>query len=238
MTPAFPLLTEGEHFQTHSAEGKCFFLSLFLIYTMCNTTFTIRPARPADAPALARGIVMALHEDIALSFAGSPDRLPLVDELFRRLAERDDTQYSHRNALVAEDPEGNVAAILIAYDGALLHRLRQPFVNEANALLGTDFDNETMDAETSADEFYLDSLAVFPPYRGHRLGSRLILAMAEHHASAGKPLGLLCEQGYEHLRRLYTSLGFRDVGIRPFAGTEMHHMQRECQTSSARMNFN
>lgn len=193
---------------------------------MESNLFCIRAARREDAAAIARGVVMALHEDIALAFAGSRERLPLVDRLFAGLAARDDSQYSYRNSLVAEDASGRVAGIIVAYDGSRLHELREAFVAEANALLGTRFVNAEMDNETSGDEVYLDSLAVFPGFRGHRLGARLIEAAAQLHSGAGKPLGLLCEQGYDHLYRLYTSLGFRNVGMRPFAGTMMHHLQR------------
>lgn len=188
--------------------------------------FTIRPARREDAPQIARGIVMALHDEIAVGFAGSRDRLPLVDRLFTELAASNSAQYSYLNTLVAEAPDGKVAGILVAYDGARLHELREAFVAKANEILGTRFVNEEMDNETYDDEVYLDSLAVFPEYRGHNLGAKLIEAMAERHAGAGKPLGLLCEQGYDHLYRLYTSLGFKDGGKRPFAGTEMLHLLR------------
>ena len=148
--------------------------------------FTIRPARREDAPLIARGIVMALHDEISLGFAGSRDRLPLVDRLFTELAASDRAQYSYLNTLVAEAPDGNVAGILVAYDGARLHELRKAFVAKANEILGTRFVNEEMDNETTDDEVYLDSLAVFPEYRGHNLGAKLIEAMAERHAGAGK----------------------------------------------------
>lgn len=188
--------------------------------------FKIREARKDDATVIARGIVMALHDDNTMGLAGTRDRLPLVDSLFTDLAAREDSQYSYLNTIVAEAADGNVAGILVAYDGARLHELREAFVRKANAILGTGFVNEEMDNETSDDEIYLDSLAVFPEYRGNKLGPRLIEAMSLRHADAGKPLGLLCEQGYDHLYKLYTSLGFKDVGMRPFIGTMMHHLRR------------
>lgn len=191
-----------------------------------NKQFKIRPARKEDAPHIARGIVMALHDEIAIGFAGSRERLPLVYRLFTELAACENAQYSYLNTLVAEDDEGSVAGIIVAYDGSRLHELREAFVDKTNAILGSNFNNDKMDNETSDDEVYVDSLAVFPEYRGHNLGSQLIEAMAKRHANSGKPLGLLCEQGYDHLFRLYTSLGFKDAGMRPFAGTMMHHLQR------------
>lgn len=191
----------------------------------------IRPAEREDAGDIARAVLMALHDELAMNFAGTSERIPLVLELFHRLASMEDSQYSYRNALVAQVPDGRVAGVLVAYDGARLHALRERFVTEANAVLDAGLDNSAMDDETTADEFYLDSLAVFPEFRGHRLGGRLIEACCGLHADSGKPFGLLCEPGYDHLYRLYTSLGFEDKGLRLFAGKSMHHLQRkpDCQ---------
>ena len=191
-----------------------------------TTDIRIRDARREDAEAIGRGVVMALHDEIALDFAGSADRLPLVYKVFTTLAAADNSQYSYRNTLVAETADGAIAGILTAYDGSALHRLRDAFIHEANSTLGTEFVEEEMDDETSDDEIYLDSLAVFPEYRGQNLAKRLINAMAERHSASGKPLGLLCEPGYDHLLKLYGSLGFRETGMRKFAGKEMHHLQR------------
>ena len=47
-----------------------------------------------------------------------------VVEVLEEIARRDDTQYSYRNALVAEVDGRSVGAI-IAYDGALLYPLRR-----------------------------------------------------------------------------------------------------------------
>lgn len=189
--------------------------------------FVVRPAEKGDAGDIARGVVIALHDEIALSLAGTRERLPLLVEMFRSLAAVENSQYSYRNAVVAEASDGKVAGIIVAYDGARLHDLRESFVREANALLDAGFENSAMDDETSSDEFYLDSLAVFPEYRGQRLGSRLVEVVCEYHAGCGKPFGLLCEPGYDSLYRMYSSLGFEDKGMRLFAGKPMHHMQRK-----------
>lgn len=168
---------------------------------------------------------MAVGEEIATSFAGSPERRPLVDEVFTRLAARTDAQYSHVNALIAETPEGDVAGVIVAYDGARLHSMRRVFAEVANEVLGYDIDPDAMSDETTPDEIYLDSLAVFPQWRGQGVASKLIAAMAEHYKDAGKPLGLLCDPDNHRARRLYDSLGFKPVGQRPFADVMMDHLQ-------------
>lgn len=191
-------------------------------------TFIIRPATPDDAPAIARGIIMAVGEEIATGFAGSPERMPLVEKVFTDLARRDDSQYSYRNSLVAEAPGGEIAGIIISYDGARLHDLRPAFCEEAAATLGINIKSEDMHDETSPDEIYLDSLAVFPPYRRQGLGARLLEAAIEAHKNEGKPIGLLCDPPNKKARRLYESLGFKPSGQRPFADTMMDHLVISC----------
>lgn len=188
------------------------------------TDISIRQADPAHAPAIARAVIMAIGPEIELSLAGSPDRLHLVAETFTELAARPDTQYSYLNTLVALTPDGEVAGVLVSYDGARLLNLRRAFFDTAHRLLGLTFD-DTLEPETAPGEIYLDSLAVFPRWRGHGLARRLIEAAEARHATAGKPLGLLVEPGNNVARSLYTRLGFRDAGMRPFAGVAMHHMQ-------------
>ncbi|MDE6288914.1 MAG: GNAT family N-acetyltransferase [Muribaculaceae bacterium] len=188
----------------------------------------IRKAIPEDAPAIARGIIMAVGEEIATEFAGSPERLPLVEKVFTDLARREDSQYSYRNSLVAETESGDIAGIIVAYDGARLHDLRPAFCEEAAATLGINIKSEDMHDETSPDEIYLDSLAVFPPYRRHGLGRRLIAAAIYEHKSSGKPIGLLCDPPNKKARRLYESLGFKPAGQRPFADTMMDHLVISC----------
>lgn len=184
----------------------------------------IIPARKTDAPAIARTVMMAVGDEISLSFAGTPDRLPLVTEVFTRLAESENSQYSYTNTLVALTPEGKVAGAIVSYDGAELHRLRREFISVANEVLGMDMREEEFTDETSSDEVYLDSLCVFPEYRGQKLAGRLIEAACRRHVDAGKPVGLLVDPDNPRARRLYESLGFREVGQRPFAGLSLIHI--------------
>lgn len=188
--------------------------------------FQIREAKASEADKIARLIMLALHDSGVLNFAGSEERIPLVRELFANLAAREDTQYSYRNTLVAVDKEENVAGCVIAYDGADLYRLREAFFAEAERLLGKRYTADEVTDETTPDEIYLDTVAVFPEYRGHNLGAKLVTAMCQRHSNDGKPLGLLCEPGYDHLLRIYGSCGFRRVGSRDFFGLDMHHLVR------------
>lgn len=188
-------------------------------------SISIRPATAADAPFIARAIIMAIGEEIAMRFAETAERRPLVDRLFTELAERDDSQYSYLNSHVAATADGHVAGIVVAYDGARLRELRRAFTAKAAEILGLDIDPETMADETTPDEVYLDSLAVFPEYRGRGIAHSLIQCAAEKAHALGKPLGLLCEPENRPAETLYKSLGFKTIGQLPFAGVMMNHMR-------------
>lgn len=186
--------------------------------------FRIRTAVTEDSAHIAEAIIEAVGRDITLEFAGSPERVALVKRLFTELAECPDSQYSYLNTLVAVTPEGDVAGVIIGYDGAALHGLRRRFIEKANEILGLEISEREMADETSPDEFYLDSLCVFPAYRGRGLGRRLIREITARRSIIGKPFGLLVDKENTRARRLYESLGFRPDGERPFAGTMMDHL--------------
>lgn len=188
--------------------------------------FKLIPARRGDAKAIADAVIAAIGEEIAVNLAGSKERLPLVYKTFERLAARDDSQYSYRNSIVALDEEGNVAGVVVSYDGEELHFLRRAFITVANEVLDLGIKEENMHDETSPDEIYLDSLCVFPAYRGQGLASKLIEAACAAHVDSGKPLGLLVDYDNPKARKLYDRLGFKKVGECPFAGTVMEHLQR------------
>jgi len=190
------------------------------------TDFKIAPARPEHAPYIAQAVLMAVGEEIELGLAGGEERRPLAMQAFTELAARDDSQYSYLNSLVATDADGHVAGVIVSYDGARLHDLRRAFFEVAERVLGLHFD-DSLDDETDAGEIYLDSIAVFPDFRGHGLAGRLIEAAAHHHAGAGKPLGLLVDVPNTRAYDLYRRLGFTKVGQRPFAGVMMDHLQRQ-----------
>ncbi len=183
----------------------------------------IQPATKAHAPLIAKAVMMAVGDEICADFAAPDHTVDDVERLFTHLAELDDSQYSYRNTLVAVTPDGEVAGVCVAYDGAMLHPMRQHFFNAAKSFLGRDM--EGMSDETSADEFYLDTLAVWPQFRGRGIATALIEATVERARTAGKPAALLVDYTNPRAEALYTSLGFRHVDDRPFAGVTMKHLK-------------
>lgn len=190
---------------------SCSFLCILAI--MKNNVIRIRPAEAADAPFVALAVLMALHYD---------ETHPMYD-VFKVLAARKDTQYSYCNALVAE-VEGIVAGAIVGYDGARLYELREPLLVLIREREGRELEIED---ETSAGEFYLDSLAVLPQYRGCGVGRMLLSAAAERAFAAGhERVGLIVDFDNPRAEALYSSLGFKRVNPTTFLGHNMWHMQK------------
>lgn len=190
----------------------------------------IRDGKADDAPFLARVVTEAIGRELCVGLAGSEKRLPLVDELFARLAADPTSQYSYRNALIAVSASGERAGGIIAYDGADLHRLRRAFAREAREILGwnvTEEESESWDDEAAPDEIYIDSLYVAPEFRRQGVASELLKGVRKRFEGTPKPLGLLVEPENHKALQTYLHWGFRQVGISHFFRTPMLHMQKE-----------
>ena len=165
----------------------------------------IKDARKEQSPDIARLIMTAMTDDCCLHFCGEGYGLVLV--------EREDSQYSFRNTLVAMDG-ARLVGIAVSYDGSRLHELRQAFVEAAKTCIGKD--HSGMDDETQAGELYLDSLAVLPDYRRQGIARRLLKATKEKADRMGLPcVGLLVDKG---------SVGFRYVNDNSWGGHPMKHL--------------
>lgn len=189
----------------------------------------IREGRIEDAPFLSGVVMEAIGRELAVELAGSEKRLPLLYELFTRLASVPDSQYSYKNALIATTDDGIPAGGIIAYDGADLHRLRHAFFTEANEVLGwnvTEAEMETWEDETGPDEIYIDSLYVVPEWRDKGVASALFKGIEKRFERAQKPLGLLVEPENHRALEKYLHWGFHKVGISDFFRSPMIHMQR------------
>lgn len=187
-----------------------------MISMMKESNITIRPAVAGDAPLVALVVLMALHYD---------ESHPMY-AVFKELAARRDTQYSYCNALVAE-VNGTVAGAIVGYDGARLKELREPLLSLVMEREGRVLEIED---ETAAGEFYLDSLAVLPQFRGCGVG-RVLLSTARDRAFAAgfERVGLLVDFENPRAEALYRSLGFERVNTTTFLGHDMWHLQACCK---------
>ena len=182
----------------------------------------IRKATKAQSAEIAKLIMMAMTDDCCLHFCGEGYGLDDFRKMMAKLVEREDSQYSYRNTLVAMDGD-NVVGISVSYDGGRLHELRRAFIEAAKEYIGKD--HSGMDDETQAGELYLDSLAVLSEYRRQGIAQKLLLATKERANRLGLPcVGLLVDKNNPVGEALYTSVGFRYVNDSHWGGHPMKHL--------------
>jgi len=181
----------------------------------------IRESIKGQAAQIARLIMMAMTDDCCLYFCGEGYGLEDFWKMMTMLVEREDSQYSYKNTLVAMDGD-RVVGISVSYDGGRLRELRRAFIEAAKERIGKD--HSGMDDETQAGELYLDSLAVLPEYRRHGIASRLLMATKVRATRMGLPcVGLLVDKDNPVGEALYLSVGFRYVNDSHWGGHPMKH---------------
>lgn len=160
---------------------------------------TIRAATPDDIAFVAQCVLASVdlydfqHESIEGAIA-------------MRVCSMDDTLYSWRNARIAV-LDGIPAGCLISYDGGTYHENRErTFACFREA--GRPMDDS--EEETGPGEFYLDSMAIRPEFRGYGIGHRLM----QDGISMGQKKGftrfsLIVECNKPDLRDYYAQLGFK-----------------------------
>ena len=182
----------------------------------------IKNAQRGQAADIARLIMTAMTDDCCLHFCGAGYGLKDFHRMMTMLVEREDTQYSYLNTLVAMDGD-RVVGVAVSYDGGRLHALRRAFVEAAKAYVGKD--HSAMDDETQAGELYLDSLAVEPDHRRQGIARRLLRATKAKSDRMGLPcVGLLVDKGNPTGEALYASVGFRYVNDSTWGGHPMKHL--------------
>jgi ribosomal protein S18 acetylase RimI-like enzyme len=181
----------------------------------------IRQASPDDAAQVAPLFILAMGH-IAGIFANSSryeDAIPFFEYFFKR----SDNQYSYTNTLVFEENQG-IKGSVTGYDGARLHELRQPILDE----LRKRTPGFTPNDETEAGEFYLDCLNVGEEFQGNGIGKKLINAFCEKAASSGfKRVGLIVDLDNPEAKRFYEKIGFGAIGEKDFMGHRYFHMVKE-----------
>ena len=182
-----------------------------------NYELKIRPATKNDAPLIASVVAMAIGEETAI-FYGGDDYM----KVFEEIATLEVSQYGYNNTLVAE-VDGKTVGAAIGYDGAELHSLRMATLEVIYKHTERQL---SIEDETDETEFYLDSIAVLPEYRGRGIAAQLILALKEKALNEyHKPIGLLVDFENPKAERLYKSLGFERVNVKDFLGHKMWHLQ-------------
>lgn len=184
------------------------------------STFTIRDARPSDAPFLAECILAGFH------FANFDDLLSDdLSDFLDQLTEcegREDTLYTYSRTRIAE-VDGKPAGALLSYPGELYKGLRTRTFKEYWPAAFAQFAGD--EPETDPGEYYLDSLAVHPAYRKQGIGRALLEDGIKIGISQGfNKIALVADSEYDHLIRLYESIGFVPAEHRHAFGTDFLRM--------------
>lgn len=136
------------------------------------------------------------------------------------------SMYSWNRSLIAEE-NGDPIGCIISYPGDDYQELRE--YTWSRLWKGVDPATIKDSAiETYPGEYYLDSLAIEPEYRGNGLGKKLMEAAIRQ----GKELGydkfaLLVAQEKPHLKKYYASLGFEEVSDVNFFGHRYKRMMKQ-----------
>lgn len=182
----------------------------------------IRKAMRGDASEIACLMMMAMNK-IVYKLLGHEDEVMAIDFL-KGFIVSSNNQYSHENIWVY-DKNGIIAGMINIYDGGDLHELRRPVLE----YLGQDSENLlNIDDETAAGEFYIDTLAVSPEYRGQGIAQGILeFAIDKYVYQDNNILGLLVDVDNPKAHALYTRLGFISKGYKALLGERLEHLQFE-----------
>lgn len=180
---------------------------------------TIRDAILSDATFLAKCVMAGMH------FYDFESDIPENTEIYRRLTEceeRGDLLYTYRNSRVAEE-DGVVVGSILSYPGEIYKDLRhRTFTELWPDIMELDTNSEL---ETGPGEYYLDTLAVLPSYRGRRIGSALIRDAIKRGIDMGyDKITLVVDANMPNLISLYTLLGFTLADHRHVFGIDFQRM--------------
>ena len=163
-----------------------------------------RDATPEDVEIVAKTFLMAIEWD-----------RPVTEELLG-MCLREDSLYSWRRTRIAE-ADGKSAGCLIAYPGEEYAVLRERTWSIFKSEATDSFDG--FEPETYRGEFYLDSLAVLPEFRGHGIGRQLLLdGVRKGQALGYRRITLIAETDHPHLRQYYEETGFKPFAEMDFFG--------------------
>lgn len=180
----------------------------------------IRKAVIEDSETITTMLMQATGEMI-YKFVGERDDQKAKDFLIQ-FVKSQNNQYSFQNCYVIIN-EDEVLGVLLGYDGASLKELRKPVLAFIHQYFNP---NLTVEDETQAGEYYIDSLGVLPKQQGKGFGARLIQhVINEQVLQSGQTLGLLVDKDNPRAKRLYLKLGFEVVGEKNLMGISMEHLQ-------------
>ncbi|EDO1185933.1 GNAT family N-acetyltransferase [Listeria innocua] len=184
----------------------------------------IRQAKKSDAPKIAP-LLLVIWKDMELPILEVEAEEAITNALIEAI-QTEDYRYSYRHLHVFEK-DGDIAGVLSGYPGKMEPEIDHAW-NEIAKKHGITYDAPIfVDKETFPGEWYLDSIVTNEKYRGHGVGTALLAKLTEIAANEGeKVVGLNCDKGNPHAKRLYERLGFHVTGEIKLSGHDYEHMQK------------
>ena len=136
------------------------------------------------------------------------------------------TMYSWKNAIIAF-VDGKAAGCLIAYEGRRYMEMRDRTWHALWDNIDLDY-LKKVEQETQEGDYYLDSMAILPKYRGYNIGKLLL----ERGINKSKELGcettsLIVSCQKPRLEAYYRSVGFTQFGEMEFFGHYYKKMRHQ-----------
>lgn len=200
--------------------------------------FTIKNATPSDAEFIAGNVLAGMGYDVfskdaddaVIEIGHGQVSIPEAIKSFGEICSLPNTLYSYSRTRIAY-VDGIPAGSLTAYPSDDYTSLR----DYTWSLLGAD--GSSTEAECRPGEFYLDSLAVIPDYRGisyeyegvtDRTGHLLMLdGIRLAQEKDLRRLSLIVDKGKPRLAAYYSTLGFRPEGDVLFFGHSYTRMVKD-----------
>ena len=179
-----------------------------------NKDLSIRNAREEDVEFVAKTVLTALDMDTSG-----------LEWVMESCADPK-SMYSWNKSMIAE-VDGKPIGCIISYSGDDYQTLRE--YTWSRLWKTTDPATIKQSAiETYPGEYYLDSLAIEPEYRGHGLGKKLMQAAIEYGKEHGYArFALLVALEKPRLKEYYSSLGFEEEGDVNFFGHRYKRMVKK-----------
>ncbi len=173
-----------------------------------DKTIALRPARIADAPILAE-LVNYAGEGLPLYLWG---KIAAAGEtawdVGRQRAARESGSFSYRNATIIEHA-GRAASCLIGY---VIPEQVEPVPADMPAMFVPLQQLENLAPGT----WYVNVLAVLPPYRGRGLGSEMLRLADRTGAEHGcRGMSVIVSDANRGARQLYERMGYAQTATRP-----------------------
>lgn len=177
---------------------------------------SIRSANPGDAPDIAWAVLEALDMDTSRAREWAAE------------CAREDSLYSWKNTLVAET-DGKPVGWLVSYPGDIYGDLRIKTWNRLWKLADKDKrDFSEIPEETRPGEYYIDTIAVNPRFRGHGIGKSLINEALRKGMEEGyHNFGILVSPSKPSLQSYYAACGFNYCNSTTFFGHPYNRMTIE-----------